>query len=90
MTSAGTRIGRPLALSMIAQSVRDRTRALAVLADELDVPVELGALQILAGPGSRGDPLAREAPRADNRSRGAPRPRNNRPGGRVRRRSANA
>ena len=60
MTSGGTRIGRPLALSMIAQWVRARTQHFAVLADEFHVPVEPRALGRLADPGPRDDPVALE------------------------------
>ena len=59
-TSGGTRIGRPDALSMIAQWVCARTHGFPSGAGELDVAVEPRALRRLADPGPRRDPVAVE------------------------------
>ena len=74
-TSGGTRSGRPLALSRIAQVVLARTLTLPSLADELDMPVEARALRRLADPGPAVTRLAGADARADNRSRAGSRPR---------------
>ena len=58
ITSGGTRSGRPLALSRIAQVVFARTRTLPSRADELDMAVEPRALGRLADPGASGHRLA--------------------------------
>ena len=79
MTSGGTRIGRPNALSIIAHCGLRANADFPVGAGELHEPVEPRALRRVADPGPRDDPVALDARRADNRSRAAPRPRSKRP-----------